>query len=58
MSCGHNSKLTAKPPDKLMRQIGLKKDAAVVDLSGSKVMVESLTETKIMCTSETKASQE
>lgn len=42
------------PLDKLIRQIGLKKSPEVVDLTGSKVMVESLTETKIMCTAEDK----
>lgn len=37
-----------------MRQIGLKEEAAVVDLTGSQAMVESLTETKVMCTEEEK----
>ena len=40
--------------DKLIKQIGLRKNAEVVDLTGSKVIVESLTETKIMCTTEDK----
>ena len=37
-----------------MKQIGLKEDASVVDLTGSKVMVSSLTETKFMGTIEDK----
>ncbi len=40
--------------DKLIKQIGLKDNAKVVDLTGSKVVVESLTEAKIMCTAENK----
>ena len=40
--------------DKLMKKIGVKDEAVVVDLSGSRVVVESLTETKIMCTAATK----
>ena len=40
--------------DKLIRQIGLKDNAEIVDLTGSKVVVESLTETRIMCTVEDK----
>ena len=40
--------------DKLMRQIGLKDNAAVVDLTRSKVTVESLTETRVMCAAEDK----
>ena len=38
----------------MMRQIGLREDASVVDLTGSKVMVESLVETKLMGTTEDK----
>ena len=49
--------VTFWPLDKLIRQIGMKDDAAVVDLTGSKVVVESLTETKIMCTAESKVSK-
>lgn len=37
-----------------MKQIGLKKGALVVDLTRSKVVAGSLTETKIMCTAEDK----
>jgi len=44
------------PPDKLMKEIGLKDDAAIVDLTRSRVTVESLTEAKVMCNSEDKVS--
>ncbi len=37
-----------------MKQIGLKDDAAIVDLTRTAVTVQSLTETKVMCTSEDK----
>ena len=40
--------------DKLMGEIGLKENAAIIDLTRTKVVVESLTETKIMCTTEDK----
>ena len=42
--------------DKLMRQIGLKDDAAVIDLTRSKVTVDTLIETKVICTAEDKVS--
>ena len=37
-----------------MKQIGLKDDAAIVDLTRTRVTVESLTEAKVMCDSEDK----
>ena len=37
-----------------MKEIGLKDDAAIVDLTRSRVTVQSLTEAKVMCTSDDK----
>ncbi len=40
--------------DNLISRVGLKDDAKIVDLTGSKITVRTLTETKITCTAEEK----
>ena len=55
-SCKGSANFALLGADKLIKQIGLRDNAEVVDLTGSKVVVESLTETKIMCTAEDKVS--